>query len=421
MTLPLIANLLSTLHQETIPLLPDELLDSSAGEVNATDKPVIHFEHELGQAIFSGNPSNADFGEVEVEDVPQGKEVLPAASKLTQVNPFWIPTAGMPEPAIPNLNEPTMKSTGLIARDFSHLGEQSDLNPTSLKMAPRVPVTEQAFAARLWEQNPAVATSPQPLETLPAEPNKITDQNRLPLSNNVQEAMKKEDQVLNPDPEPYEVIHESGDQKSVRETLNTHMEPRSTGGRTLAPAAPVERSTSGAMVQQIESLLETTKPVISRQIGVRIDSAHLDQTQPAQTRPVDLYLEQRGRNLHVSVHTADPSLAGELRNSLSDLSARLNQQGFRTETWATPSEIIPVQSVLRSDSTEAQDQAFRDPEQHQGNSQRDSERRQQGNDEEAPRRPKWLTEFEKRLFAPEHNTRKDIHEYHSKSPTADLA
>ena len=48
---------------------------------------------------------------------------------------------------------------------------------------------------------------------------------------------------------------------------------------------------------------------------------------------VQLRVEDRGGDVRVAVHTADPRLAGALREDLPALAARLEQSGFHTETW----------------------------------------------------------------------------------------
>jgi hypothetical protein len=48
---------------------------------------------------------------------------------------------------------------------------------------------------------------------------------------------------------------------------------------------------------------------------------------------VDVRLTERGGEVHVSVRTPDAQLAGTLRQDLPVLSAKLEQNGFRAETW----------------------------------------------------------------------------------------
>jgi hypothetical protein len=54
---------------------------------------------------------------------------------------------------------------------------------------------------------------------------------------------------------------------------------------------------------------------------------------PTESGKVDVRVMERGGDLHVSVRTADNHLAGNLREGLPALSARLEESGFRSEAW----------------------------------------------------------------------------------------
>jgi hypothetical protein len=51
------------------------------------------------------------------------------------------------------------------------------------------------------------------------------------------------------------------------------------------------------------------------------------------TQRVDVRVMDRGGEVHVAVRTPDAQLAGALRGDLPTLSAKLEQAGFRAETW----------------------------------------------------------------------------------------
>jgi hypothetical protein len=51
---------------------------------------------------------------------------------------------------------------------------------------------------------------------------------------------------------------------------------------------------------------------------------------------VDVRVMDRGGEVHVAVRTPDAQLAGALRGDLPVLSAKLEQAGFRAETWHLP-------------------------------------------------------------------------------------
>src|SRR5205823_2302833 len=48
---------------------------------------------------------------------------------------------------------------------------------------------------------------------------------------------------------------------------------------------------------------------------------------------VEVRLRERAGDVHVTVRTPDAGLAGALREDLPALSTRLNESGFRAETW----------------------------------------------------------------------------------------
>jgi hypothetical protein len=59
---------------------------------------------------------------------------------------------------------------------------------------------------------------------------------------------------------------------------------------------------------------------------------------------VDVRLTERGGEVHVSVRTPDAQLAGSLREDLPVLSAKLEQSGFRAETWGPAMSTPPLHS-----------------------------------------------------------------------------
>ena len=63
---------------------------------------------------------------------------------------------------------------------------------------------------------------------------------------------------------------------------------------------------------------------LARDITLELDSG---------SQRVAVRLVERGGEVHVAVRTPDASLAGDLRQALPSLAAKLEQTGFRTETW----------------------------------------------------------------------------------------
>ena len=74
---------------------------------------------------------------------------------------------------------------------------------------------------------------------------------------------------------------------------------------------------------------------------------------------VDVRLTERSGEVLVAVRTPDPQLAGSLREDLPVLSSRLEQAGFRAETWhpaAPASENHLRTAEAHAPNTSSQDQ-----------------------------------------------------------------
>ena len=106
---------------------------------------------------------------------------------------------------------------------------------------------------------------------------------------------------------------------------------------------------------------------------------------------VEVRMVERGGELHVAVRTGNADLAHGLREGISDLVSRLEETGFRTDTWR------PVHAAASASATSGPQQGateFRnnsDPQSNPGWSQqqsRDQREHQQSN------RPNWVEELE---------------------------
>jgi hypothetical protein len=125
----------------------------------------------------------------------------------------------------------------------------------------------------------------------------------------------------------------------------------------------------------LDNLQETGRPGDAD--GTRSTSARNIEIQLNQgDQRVNVRLSERGGEVHVSVRTQDAQLAGALRQDLPSLSGKLEQSGFRAETWhpAAPhtAEHSPSQSAGSNQSRDEQNQP------RQGGQQQQQE----------PRRPK---------------------------------
>jgi hypothetical protein len=108
-------------------------------------------------------------------------------------------------------------------------------------------------------------------------------------------------------------------------------------------------------------------------------------------------VEQRRGDVHFSVRSADPLLVQDLRGSVGELTGRLEQSGYRAETW-TPAETFRTAEPLASRSA---DSRFQEDSGERGggwtgqdsrNPSRDGQRQPDGE------RPRWLIELEESFF-----------------------
>lgn len=136
-----------------------------------------------------------------------------------------------------------------------------------------------------------------------------------------------------------------------------------------------------------------------RQLAVRVESA--DGTHAA-GRSVDLVVEQRGAALHLSVRSADPILTAQLRDSLPELTSRLESQGVQADLQRTASvnAVATDGGMFRQSSENFQSDSQRDWGQGGGSGQSQDERQQHSQQQKDDSQPDWLSELERNLFAP---------------------
>lgn len=161
----------------------------------------------------------------------------------------------------------------------------------------------------------------------------------------------------------------------------------SSGPQTEAhqPAAAAMKALD-ATPAQMQALDQTPKPAgpmknLSIQVG------------QTQTDRVEVRVVEHAGELQVAVHAANPEVAQGLRQGLSDLSDRLEQNGFRAEAWRPGSPVSAVQGTgeTRQRSTEFQNDGS--PSQQGG-----SRQGQQQHSQQQGQRPRWVQELEGSLI-----------------------
>ena len=154
-----------------------------------------------------------------------------------------------------------------------------------------------------------------------------------------------------------------------------------------AKEAPLSRTSD---VESHVSLARPAAPTASpvRDISLRVAADGAEK--------IELRVTDRAGEVRVAVRSADPDLAGSLRDHLPELVDRLERSGFETETWR-PAPSTSGLSDPRHVARGAAGESFDSP--HHGNPQQQTdqrERRQQQSD-----RSRWFEEIESNVPAAE--------------------
>jgi hypothetical protein len=104
---------------------------------------------------------------------------------------------------------------------------------------------------------------------------------------------------------------------------------------------------------------------------------------------VDVRVTQQAGEVRVAVHTGDADLAHGLRQGLSDLVGRLEENGYRAEAWRPAGVTTPVGQASES-SHSSNNSRNTDSQAQPGWSQQDSGRRNQNQSNQ----PRWVEELE---------------------------
>ena len=265
-----------------------------------------------------------------------------------------------------------------------------------------------AFALRLTEKNPANApAAPGSSETSVLAT--ATFEQALDAAKN---NGSKDGQAATPEKQTTAPAGKSTSEEETAELpVSAVAETTSSGqastGTTHSQSAAVSlretpRHTPEAAPLQNTRALEMPEPpkaTAPRQLAVRLESAEGTQ---AAARSVDLVVEQRGSALHLSVRSADPILTAQLRDSLPELTSRLESQGVQADLQRTASvnAVATDGGMFRQSSENFQSDSQRDWGQGGGSGQSQDERQRHSQPQKDDSQPDWLSELERNLFAP---------------------
>jgi len=163
--------------------------------------------------------------------------------------------------------------------------------------------------------------------------------------------------------------------------------PEKAASPDATPAAAEPQRLDASKALNAEPVQTQAATAATRPAGPLKDlSVQVGQTQ--QDR-VELRVVERSGELQVAVRAADPELAQGLRQGLSDLADRLEQNGFRAETWrpGTAVSTVATSADARQKSTQFQDNGS----QPQSGGSRQG-RQQNGQNQSS--RPRWVQELE---------------------------
>jgi hypothetical protein len=106
---------------------------------------------------------------------------------------------------------------------------------------------------------------------------------------------------------------------------------------------------------------------------------------------VDVRVVQQGSEVRVSVHSGDASLNSGLRQGLSELQSRLEENGYRSEMWRPG--FPRARRAAPSAQASTNHSRGGDGQPQQGGSQQESGRR----NPESSNQPRWVEELESSL------------------------
>jgi hypothetical protein len=136
---------------------------------------------------------------------------------------------------------------------------------------------------------------------------------------------------------------------------------------------------------------ETKSPVLTqptRQISLKLASPD--------SASVDVQLREKGGRVHVAVRTPDVDLSKSLQTDLNDLVGRLENKGFKTESWIPP---VRHAAAAAEPSGQRNDQGH--SQQNSGSWHGQSQERQGRNGSNQRQQPRWMAEFEQTLSGEE--------------------
>jgi len=156
---------------------------------------------------------------------------------------------------------------------------------------------------------------------------------------------------------------------------------------------PVSQSSQAAPAPAASHRTEDPVPLAESQpkVSAPLRDISLQVTQAGRER-VDVRVVQQGGEVHVSVHSGDANLTGGLRQGLSELQGRLEENGYRSEMWR-PGDSAPPPTPAPEAQASTNHSRGGGGQPQQGGSQQDSGQRNPNQSNQ----PRWVEELESSL------------------------
>jgi hypothetical protein len=233
------------------------------------------------------------------------------------------------------------------------------------------------------------------------EPNAASAQ-RMILNNNVTavaSAWKKGQHDPEAQQEPDAPVQAPPAPAAVNSVLSTLAATPQSGSNQPAPV-PVQKAELPAAASAIEAPLAAPPQHAAGQLkDVSFRIAQPDGS------TVQLRLMQQSGELKVAVHTASPDLNQGLRDSLPDLTKKLADNGFHSETWRPGVSAAPAAAESEASKNSGNNSNGGDAQSQSGAGQQGRGQR----DQNQSQRPQWVEELEIGMQSAPSSTTGELH------------
>jgi hypothetical protein len=280
----------------------------------------------------------------------------PETAKLANAEPATVAAVLKPE-VVATPSEP------VFARQSTKRSEQTDETAPPSSESPGKAPLELAFAARIKPANPVVA---------PATKTHDPSQSRV-----LAEAAPAASKRAGVEEEP--IARADDPQPLLQNAVATYVHNTdSTPTISVSPPRP-EALRAEMPTPKADERPKTVEPL--ENLSIQLPRSNSDR--------VEVRLTQQSGEVHVAVRTTDPDLANGLREGLPDLVGRLQESGFRTDTWRPAGGTSPAGPAPETQNASSHTHG-NDYQSNSGGSQQHSDQR----DQNQSKRPHWVEELE---------------------------